>query len=101
MSTISTGMSSPYSVETFQGSIDELRSLVIDGNSIIGVSSFSYLWGAGTLSEAVISGSLTPTLYSVTVAAAVPEPAIWVLLALGLAGTALARRERPGRLRQE
>ena len=95
LSRISTGLHSPYTVDTFRGSIDELRSLVIDGNVITGSSSFSYLWRAGTSAETVISGSLTPTSYTVTVVSAIPEPSTWVLLAFGLTGTAVVLRVRP------
>jgi len=100
LSIIHTAVFSPYSVETFAGSIEELRTLVVDGSSIIGTSSFSYLWAAGTPNETVISGNLTPTLYSVTVAPAVPEPATWALLLMGLAGAAVVFQGRREHLRK-
>lgn len=88
LSQISSSVSSPYRVvDLVMEGIDRPFSLSLDGHDFVGLTSFSYIWGLGTSNEATISGTLMPTTY--TVALAVPEPATWVLLAIGLAGIAI------------
>ena len=81
---ISSSVGNPYSVDTFRGSINTPVSLSIDGHPLEGSTSFTYVWGLGTSVATTISGTLTPTRY--TVAAAVPEPSTWLLLLVGLSG---------------
>ncbi|MEC5385771.1 PEP-CTERM sorting domain-containing protein [Uliginosibacterium sp. H3] len=90
LSQITTSLSSLYSGATF-GSVETLGSHVIDGSAITGSTDFRYLWAAGTANETLVSGVLSPASYVVT---AVPEPAAWLLLALGLAGVHVLGRAR-------
>lgn len=93
LSQIGTTLESPFSDMIFGGSIDTPMSLAIDGLSITGATSFSYVWGLGTPQQSTVSGDLTPTFYAA--AAAIPEPQIWLLYALGLAAV-LMRVLKPG-----
>ena len=90
-SQITSSLFSDFSTRTF-GSIDTLGSLLVDGSSIHGSTSFSYHWAEGTAQEALLSGSLTATSFSVT--PAIPEPQSWILLTVGLAGL-IVRRSKP------
>jgi len=91
LSLITSSLISTHDDETF-GSIDTLGSIPVDGRSISGSTTFSYLWAAGTAEEGLISGRLITTSFSVT--PAIPEPGNWTLLVAGLSGLCLLRRRR-------
>ena len=79
---ITTSLYSQYSATVF-GPIDKLGTVVVDGDAVSGTASFS--WSDGTTT---LSGTLLPTALAVE---PVPEPAEWLLLALGLAALRLRR----------
>ncbi|MDY0746010.1 PEP-CTERM sorting domain-containing protein [Paucibacter sp. R3-3] len=81
-SDVTTSLYSQYSALVF-GPIDALGTVVVDGDAVSGTASFS--WSDGTTT---VSGTLLPASLAV---APVPEPAQWLLLALGLAALRLRR----------